>query len=104
MNTAATPMINFRYLLTGIVMLVVVGLWVALTPREKVADHGPKLDKETMIPTQFGDWIEDTSNVPLQITRGYPHPLIAGIAFPDGTNPLAAGNTTANNKAPNRAT
>jgi EpsI family protein len=59
MNTAATPMINFRYLIIGIAMLVAAGLAVVLSPREKMADQGPKIDLETMIPRQFGEWKQD---------------------------------------------
>jgi len=66
MNTAATPMLNFRYLIVAIAMLVAAGLEVALTPREKIADHGPKVDLETMIPMQFGDWRLDERVVPIQ--------------------------------------
>ncbi len=56
MNTAAAPIINFRYLIIGIAMLVAAGLAVALTPHERVADQGPKFDLESMIPKQFGEW------------------------------------------------
>ncbi len=67
MNTAATPMINFRYLIIGIAMLVAAGLALAITPREKIADQGPKVNLETMIPKQFEDWQIDEKIVPLQI-------------------------------------
>lgn len=49
-------------------MLAAVGLALAITPREKIADHGPKVNLETMIPKQFGDWKMDVSLVPLQIS------------------------------------
>lgn len=38
---------------------------VALRPTEKLADHGPKVDLEAMIPKQFGEWRVDESIVPL---------------------------------------
>ena len=31
-------------------MLLAAGLSLALTPREKIADHGPRIDLEKMIP------------------------------------------------------
>lgn len=48
--------LSFKYLLIGVVMLAAAGLAVALKPTHKVADQGPKIDLETMIPKQFGDW------------------------------------------------
>ncbi len=66
MNTAATPMINFRYLIIGIAMLVAAGLAFALTPHARVADQGPKIDLEAMIPVQFGEWVIDENVVPVQ--------------------------------------
>lgn len=38
---------------------------VALRPTEKIADQGPKVDLEVMIPKQFGDWHIDERIVPL---------------------------------------
>lgn len=38
---------------------------VALRPTVKMADHGPKVELEAMIPKQFGDWRVDESIVPL---------------------------------------
>ena len=56
---------NLRFLVIGIAMLVAAGLALELTPRERIADHGPKIDLETMIPKQFGVWKIDESVVPL---------------------------------------
>lgn len=61
-------LINLRFLIIGIAMLVAAGLAFALTPREKISDQGPKIDLETMIPRQFGDWKVDESVMPLQIS------------------------------------
>lgn len=58
--------INLRYLIIGIAMLAAAGLAVAITPREKVADQGSKVELETMIPKQFGEWRMDETVVPLQ--------------------------------------
>lgn len=59
--------IKTRFLTIGIAMLAAAGLAVAITPREKIADQGPKVDLETMIPKQFGEWRVDENTVPLQI-------------------------------------
>lgn len=59
--------INLRHLIIGIAMLAAAGLALALTPREKIADQGPKVDLEAMIPKQFGEWVMDEKVVPLQI-------------------------------------
>jgi EpsI family protein len=49
------------YLLIGLAMLAAAGLALALTPRLMVADQGPKIDLEAMIPKQFGEWkVEET--------------------------------------------
>lgn len=48
-------------LLIGLAMLAAAGLALALTPRLMVADQGPKIDLEAMIPKQFGEWkVEET--------------------------------------------
>lgn len=39
-------------------MVAASGLALALKPTVKVADSGPKINLETMIPRQFGDWRE----------------------------------------------
>lgn len=39
---------------------------VAARPTVRVADVGPKVDLETLVPRQFGRWEEDRSIVPLQ--------------------------------------
>ena len=54
-----------RRLLIGLVMLAAAGLALALTPRLKVADQGPKIKLEAMIPWQFGEWKLEEENVPL---------------------------------------
>jgi EpsI family protein len=58
--------ISLKHIFIGISMLVAAGLALALTPREKVADQGPKIDLETMIPKEFGDWKLDSTVLPLQ--------------------------------------
>lgn len=46
-------------------MLAAAGLAVALHPTENIADQGPKLNLETMIPRQFGEWTIDSTIVPI---------------------------------------
>lgn len=38
---------------------------VVLRPTEKLADHGPRVNLDVMIPKQFGDWRIDQTIVPL---------------------------------------
>jgi EpsI family protein len=56
------------HLIVGLAMIIAAGLALALTPREKIADQRPKIDLETMIPKQFGEWKVDESLVPLQVS------------------------------------
>lgn len=42
-----------------VLMLAASGLAVALRPTHKLAEQGPKIDLETMIPGAFGDWREE---------------------------------------------
>ena len=48
---------SLKHLLTG--------LAIAITPTSKIADQGPKIDLETMIPKQFGEWKMDGAIAPL---------------------------------------
>ncbi len=59
---------NLKHLFIGLAMLASAGLAVALTPHERIADHGPKINLETMIPKQFGDWKMDETIVPIQVS------------------------------------
>lgn len=45
-----------------ILMLAASGLALALRPTQKIADQGPVIDLETMIPHTFGDWSEEQQN------------------------------------------
>lgn len=47
-------------------MLIASGLAVAMKPTKRIADEGPKLDLETTIPRNFGDWKLDTSIAPVK--------------------------------------
>jgi EpsI family protein len=43
-------------------MLAASGLEFALRPTQKIAEQGPPMDLETMIPRTFGDWREEQQN------------------------------------------
>lgn len=58
-------LISFKHLVVGLLMFAAAGMALALKPTEKVADAGPKVDLETLIPRQFGDWKIDETIVPL---------------------------------------
>lgn len=52
---------SFKYFVIGLFMLAAAGMALTLKPTERVADTGPKVDLETLIPKEFGDWkMEDT--------------------------------------------
>jgi EpsI family protein len=48
-----------RNLLLLTLMLAASGMAVALRPTQKIADQGPKVDLEAMIPLAFGEWREE---------------------------------------------
>ena len=48
----------FRNIILLVLMLAASGLALALRPSHKIADQGPKVDLEAMIPRAFGDWRE----------------------------------------------
>lgn len=50
----------------GLAILAAIPLATAITPTQKVADQGPKLDLEAMLPQRFGAWAVDESIAPLQ--------------------------------------
>ncbi len=52
---------KLSHLLIGLAMLAAAGLALALTPHLKLADQGPTISLEAMIPKQFGEWkLEET--------------------------------------------
>lgn len=52
---------KLSHLLVGLAMLAAAGLALALAPRLKLADQGPAISLEAMIPKQFGEWkLEET--------------------------------------------
>lgn len=58
-------LISFKHLVIGLCMFAAAGMALALKPTEKVADAGPKIDLETLIPQAFGDWKIDETIAPL---------------------------------------
>jgi EpsI family protein len=48
-----------RNLLLCCLMILSAGLAVAMTPTKKLADAGPQLNLETLVPRAFGDWQVD---------------------------------------------
>ena len=58
--------IPMKNMLVGLALLVAAVAAVMLKPAQLVADHGPKIDLETLIPKQFEGWHLDESLVPLQ--------------------------------------
>ena len=58
-------LISFKHLVIGLCMFAAAGLALALKPTVRMADSGPKIDLETMVPKRFGDWKVDETIVPL---------------------------------------
>ena len=58
-------LISFRHLIIGLCMFAAAGMAIALKPTVKVMDSEPRLDLETLIPKQFGDWKYDETVMPL---------------------------------------
>jgi EpsI family protein len=58
-------LISFKHLVIGLCMFAAAGMALALKPTAKVADAGPKIDLEVLIPKTFGDWKIDETIAPL---------------------------------------
>lgn len=56
---------SLKHLVIGLAMFAAAGLALALKPTVMVADSGPRIDLETLIPKNFGDWKLDTTIAPL---------------------------------------
>ena len=57
--------ISFKHLVIGLCMFAAAGMALALKPTVRVADAGPKIDLEVLIPQTFGDWKIDETIAPL---------------------------------------
>ena len=53
----------FRNFALLILMLAASGLALALRPTHKIAEQGPAIDLETIIPHRFGEWYEDQKHL-----------------------------------------
>lgn len=60
--------VSVKHLAIGLAMIAAAGLSYALTPKIKAADAANKLDLETAIPRQFGEWKIDETIVPLRVS------------------------------------
>lgn len=58
-------LISFKHLVIGVCMFAAAGLALALKPTEKIADAGPQIDLETLIPKTFGDWKMEETIAPI---------------------------------------
>lgn len=58
-------LISFKHFVIGVCMFAAAGMALALKPTTKIADAGPKIDLETLIPQTFGDWKIDETITPL---------------------------------------
>lgn len=58
-------LLSLKHLIIGLSMLGAAGLALALTPTQKLADSGPKIDLEALIPKAFDDWTIDATITPL---------------------------------------
>jgi EpsI family protein len=56
---------NYKYLLIGLALFIAAAGGAALKPTKYIADQGPKIDLETMIPKQFGEWMIDSTILPV---------------------------------------
>lgn len=54
-----TTWIKLSHLLLGIAMVAAAGVTIAITPTHHLADDGPRIDLEALVPKQFGDWKQD---------------------------------------------
>jgi len=51
--------LKVKNILAGFVMVLAAGMALAMTPTHRVADQGPSINLETIIPAHFGDWAVD---------------------------------------------
>lgn len=61
-------LIQPKSLVIGVAMLAAAGAAIAMKPTERMADTRGRVDLETAIPQQFGDWKVDTTIVPIQVS------------------------------------
>jgi len=49
----------YRNVILAVLMLTMSGFAMALRPTHRIADEGPAVDLESMVPKKFGDWQEE---------------------------------------------
>ncbi|MBN8455593.1 exosortase-associated protein EpsI, B-type [Accumulibacter sp.] len=57
-----------RNLILLLLMLASSGLAIALKPTQRIADHGPRIDLQAVVPRQFGDWKIDPLLIPVSVS------------------------------------
>lgn len=58
-------LVSFKHLVIGLCMFAAAGMALALKPTANMTDGGPKIDLETLIPKQVGNWKIDETIVML---------------------------------------
>jgi len=58
-------LVSLKHLVIGLCMFAGAGMALALKPTTRIADLGPQVDLETLVPKQFGEWKLDETIVPL---------------------------------------
>lgn len=58
---------SIRNLMMGTAMILAALAGIALVPTKHIADSGPKIHLETMIPKRFADWKIDDQVAPVQV-------------------------------------
>lgn len=58
-------LISYKHLFIALCMFAAAGMALALKPTTKVAEGGPKVNLEALIPEKFGDWTIDSTITPL---------------------------------------
>lgn len=61
-------LLSIKHLIIGLCMFAAAGVAMALKPTTKIADAGPAIDLETLIPKQFGEWRLDETIVPIMVS------------------------------------
>jgi EpsI family protein len=67
-GTTLVKLINPRVFIISLMMLTAAICSVTLKPTARLADDGPKVDLETMIPAQFANWNIDSTMAPIQVS------------------------------------
>ena len=66
--TAVLKLVRWPHLAVGLVMLIVAGLSIAMTPNKRTAAGSTDFQLEALVPAQFGDWKIDPSVIPVSVS------------------------------------